>query len=99
MDGTETMSGPAPALPDEGPWLFGGRSIADALHAPGTTRFRSHGVDLSVDTASCCEAVFDDPDFRLWEAACVPDSWDQPGYPTTDGLHHDPAATQADPGR
>jgi glutathione S-transferase len=93
------MSGPAPALPDEGPWLFGGRSIADAFYAPVATRFRSYGVDLSADTASYCKAVFDDPDFRLWEAACVPDSWDQPGHPTIDGLHRDPGATQADPGR
>jgi glutathione S-transferase len=71
----------------QGPWLFGERCIADAFYAPVATRFRSYGVSLSADAASWCETVFADADFRAWEAQCVPDSWDRPGYPIIDGLH------------
>ena len=70
-----------------GPWLFGTRTIADAFYAPVATRVRTYGVKVSRAAESYCEAVFDDADFRAWEAACVPNSWDRHGYSVIDGLH------------
>ena len=70
-----------------GPWLFGERTIADAFYAPVATRMRTYGVPLTRAAQSYCEAVFADPDFRVWEAACEPDSWDRHGYSTIDGLY------------
>jgi hypothetical protein len=71
------------------------RRAIDPLFNAATTR------NLGSPWRESCRGArtFDDPDFRSWEAACVPDSWDQPGYPVIDGLHRDPGATQADPGR
>lgn len=70
-----------------GPWLFGQRCIADAFYAPVATRMRSYGVALSPAAQSFADAVFADADFRAWEAASLPDSWDRPGYPVIDRLH------------
>jgi glutathione S-transferase len=70
-----------------GPWLFGARTIADAFYAPVATRMRTYGVTLSPPAQSFCEAVFADPDFRAWETASVPNSWDASGYSVIDGLY------------
>jgi glutathione S-transferase len=71
----------------EGPWLFGSRSIADAFYAPAATRMRSYAVALSAPAQAWCETIFADRDFRDWEAASIPDSWDVSGYSIIDGLH------------
>ncbi len=70
-----------------GPWLFGARTIADAFYAPVATRMRTYGVKLSTAAQSYCDAVFADADFRAWEAACIPNSWDASGYSVIDGMY------------
>jgi glutathione S-transferase len=70
-----------------GPWLFGARTIADAFYAPVATRMRTYGVPLSPASQDWCAAVFADADFRDWEAASIPDSWDVSGYSVIDGKY------------
>ena len=41
----------------EGPWLFGGFSIADAMFAPVVMRFRSVEVDLDPPSAGYCQTM------------------------------------------
>lgn len=68
----------------DGPWLFGSRTIADAFYAPIATRMRTYGVELPAAARSFCDAVFADEDFRQWEAACKPDTWDVSGFSIID---------------
>lgn len=55
---------------DDGPWLFGKRSIADAMFAPVATRLRTYNVSGAPDVVQAyCATVFDDAAFKEWEAA------------------------------
>ncbi|MDX8518012.1 glutathione S-transferase family protein [Mesorhizobium dulcispinae] len=50
-----------------GPWLFGARpTMADAMYAPVSTRFRTYAVDLEAPLAAFCETVFAWPLVREW---------------------------------
>ncbi len=51
---------------DDGPWLFGHWTIADAFFAPVAMRFRTYGVDLSEPAAHWVNAVLSDPDIEDW---------------------------------
>lgn len=55
----------------QGPWLFGTRTIADAMYAPVCTRFRTYGVALDATCQAYCETLFADPGFHAWEAAAL----------------------------
>lgn len=70
-----------------GSWLFGARTIADAFYAPIATRMRTYGVELSPAARSYCDTIYADADFRAWEAACAPDSWDVSGFSVIDNLY------------
>ncbi len=70
-----------------GPWLFGARTIADAFYAPVACRMRTYGVALSVPAQAWCDAVHADPDFRAWEAASEPNSWDSAGFSVIDQIY------------
>lgn len=70
-----------------GPWLFGARTIADAFYAPVATRMRTYGIKLAAPAQTYCDNVLADPDFRAWEAQCLPNSWDAPGFPVIDKLY------------
>ncbi len=52
-----------------GPYLFGHFTIADAMYAPVTTRFRTYGVKLSPVAQAYCDAMLADPDMVFWEEA------------------------------
>ena len=57
----------------EGPFLLGEWSIADAFFTPVATRFRSYGVHLSDygdrgAAGAYCEALLETPGFKAWEA-------------------------------
>jgi glutathione S-transferase len=61
---------------DQGPFLLGRWSIADAFYTPVATRFRSYGVHLSdyADQGAAgayAEALLQQPDFLEWEAAAL----------------------------
>lgn len=67
-----------------GPWLFGKRTIADAFYAPVACRMRTYGVRLSTASQGWCDAIYADGDFRDWEKASIPNSWDGSGYSVID---------------
>lgn len=55
-----------------GPFLFGARfSVADAMYAPVTTRFRTYDVALDPDCAAYSEMIQDLPDMRAWKDAAL----------------------------
>jgi glutathione S-transferase len=60
---------------EDGGWLFGHRTIADAFYAPVATRFRTYNVSLSPLTQAWCDTLFDDADFEDWEQAAEVESW------------------------
>jgi glutathione S-transferase len=56
----------------DGPFLFGGWTIADAFYTPVATRFRSYGVKVSDygDAGAAgeyCERLLETPEFLEWE--------------------------------
>lgn len=58
-----------------GPFLFGERSIADAMFAPVCTRLRTYKVTAPAFAAAYCDAVFSDEAFRDWERAGEAEPW------------------------
>lgn len=58
-----------------GPFLFGHRTIADAMYAPVCTRFRTYGVELPAAASAYCDAVFADADFKRWERDALAEEW------------------------
>ena len=52
-----------------GPFLFGKRSMADAMYAPVATRFRTYGVALDPISEGYCERVLAMPEMLEWVAA------------------------------
>lgn len=69
---------------DRGPFLFGERSIADAMFAPVCTRFRTYGVDLDETARAYCDTMFADEAFREWERAAEAEPW---SLEATDRVH------------
>ncbi len=49
-----------------GPYLFGERSMADAMYAPVVTRFLSYDVPLDATCAAYCETIMAMPELRAW---------------------------------
>jgi len=54
-----------------GPWLFGERSIADAMFAPVATRFVTYDVKLDAVCARYRDTIMAMPEMREWIAAAV----------------------------
>jgi glutathione S-transferase len=52
-----------------GPYLFGARSIADAMYAPVVTRFLTYDVPLDKECAAYCEQIMAMPEMVEWCAA------------------------------
>ena len=50
----------------DGPFLFGRFSIADAMYAPVVTRFDTYGVDLDPVSAAYCRMILELPAMREW---------------------------------
>ena len=59
----------------EGPFLFGGFCIADAMYAPVATRLRTYGVSLDPVSEGYVRAVLDWPAMRRWAAAAAAEPW------------------------
>jgi glutathione S-transferase len=49
-----------------GPYLFGSRSIADAMYAPVVTRFLTYDVPLAEECAAYCERIIAMPEMVEW---------------------------------
>jgi glutathione S-transferase len=60
---------------DEGLFLFGARSIADAMFAPVATRLRTYAIDAPEPVQAYCESIFADAAFQEWELGAEAESW------------------------
>ncbi|MGA2396239.1 MAG: glutathione S-transferase family protein [Candidatus Lustribacter sp.] len=62
-----------------GPFLFGERTMADAMYAPVATRFRTYDVPLDTVCAAYAEHVLNLPEMLEWTAAALaePDAVDE----------------------
>lgn len=58
-----------------GPYLFGARSIADAMFAPMATRLRTYAISAPDAAARYCQTIFADDAFQAWERAAEAESW------------------------
>jgi glutathione S-transferase len=58
-----------------GPYLFGARSIADAMFAPVATRLRTYAVPVAGHVAAYCATIFSDDAFQVWERAAEAEPW------------------------
>ncbi|HVK79327.1 MAG TPA: glutathione S-transferase, partial [Verrucomicrobiae bacterium] len=58
-----------------GPFLFGVRSIADAMFAPVATRLRTYKVTAPAPVRAYCDAIFADAAFQEWERAAEAETW------------------------
>jgi glutathione S-transferase len=54
---------------EEGQWLFGRFSIADAMYAPVALRFHTYGVEISEAAARYAATIYDDAHIKEWIAA------------------------------
>jgi glutathione S-transferase len=52
-----------------GPYLFGKRSMADAMYAPVVTRFLTYDVDVDKRCTAYCELIMKLPEMTEWIAA------------------------------
>ncbi|MES1197516.1 MAG: glutathione S-transferase [Pseudomonadota bacterium] len=59
----------------EGPFLFGDRTIADAMFAPVVTRLRTYAVSSPPDAQAYCAAVLKDSAYQEWERAALSETW------------------------
>lgn len=59
----------------EGPFLFGQRSIADAMFAPVATRLRTYKVGTPQAAQAYCATIFADSAFQEWERAGEAETW------------------------
>jgi glutathione S-transferase len=60
----------------KGPFLFGERSMADAMYAPVVTRFLTYDVTIDAPSAQYCRRIMALPEMQEWLAAAKaePDS-------------------------
>ena len=61
-----------------GPYLFGERSMADAMFAPVVTRFRTYDVTLDPDCEAYCHTILAMPEFIEWDNAAKQEPEDLP---------------------
>jgi glutathione S-transferase len=54
-----------------GPFLFGQRTMADAMYAPVATRFRTYDVPLRGRSAAYAEHILNLPEMQEWTAAAM----------------------------
>jgi glutathione S-transferase len=71
----------------DGPWLFGGRTIADAFFTPMAARLRTYSITIDSICQDYVDTALGDPAFLEWEEDCTTDVWDQAGYSVIDGLY------------
>jgi glutathione S-transferase len=60
---------------DTGSFLFGGRTVADAMFAPVATRLRTYAISAPESAQAYCAAIFADPAFQDWERAAEAEPW------------------------
>ncbi len=72
------------------PWLFGERSIADAMYAPVVLRFNTYGATLSDAARAYVATALADRDLQRWMHAAAEEPWtideDETGTAARQGL-------------
>ncbi len=58
-----------------GPWLLGEFSIADAMFAPVVMRFRNYGVEPPEAVKRYCNHARDDADMQVWIGEALKETW------------------------
>lgn len=58
-----------------GPFLFGARTIADAMFAPMATRLRTYAIEAPQHAQAYCQTIFADAAFQDWERAAHAETW------------------------
>ncbi len=53
---------------DDGPWLLGTYSLADAFYAPVAARIVGYDLPVSQGARAYCETTINDPAFKAWRA-------------------------------
>jgi glutathione S-transferase len=56
---------------NEGPFLFGRLTVADAMYAPVCTRFRTYAVELPPKLQAYCDAIFEWDLMKEWTAGAI----------------------------
>jgi glutathione S-transferase len=59
----------------DGPFLFGRYSAADAMYTPVASRFRTYGVELDSASQAYADAVLTWPAFLAWQSAALEEPW------------------------
>ncbi len=64
----------------DGPFLFGSFTIADAFFAPVVSRFKTYAVDMDDTCGAYADAVWQHPDVQTWAVGATEESWVMPQY-------------------
>ena len=56
---------------ENGPFLFGRLTLADAFFAPVAVRLRTYRVALPADALAYIEAIYQWPAFQAWQRAAL----------------------------
>ncbi len=75
----------------DGPWLFGGYSLADAFYAPVAARIIGYGLPVSDAAKRYCDTTINDPAFKAWRAEGLKTTYDPFPYDTGGGTRDWPA--------
>jgi glutathione S-transferase len=82
----------AGARREEGPFLFGKFSAADAFFVPVASRLATYGLEMPGDDAAYVAALLAHPSFRRWRAMAMADAHVQPQYELDMAPRPDPFA-------
>ncbi|RED44831.1 glutathione S-transferase [Aestuariispira insulae] len=63
------------AYQDDGPYLFGTLSLADAAFAPVVARFKGYGIETDPVCSTYMEAIWTLPTFQEWRNAAEKEEW------------------------
>ncbi len=71
---------------EDGPWLFGRYTLADAFFAPVAARIVGYDLQVSAAARAYCTATITDPAFRAWRVEALKVRYDPPRYIFTDRI-------------
>ena len=60
---------------DDGPFLFGRFSAADAMYAPVVSRLHTYGIEVGAASTAYMQAVMTLPAWQEWYAAALKEEW------------------------
>ena len=83
------------AFGQDGPFLYGAFSAADAMYAPVVTRLDTYQIDVNAETRAYMDAVLAHPAFVAWRTAALEEPWHVPHYEeghTAAEVYHHPKA-------